>query len=86
MVATSDDSDEETLNEEESHQVSNLALMTIREELDEVNDLPSYDELFETFTILHNYIKIIKMKIASLKKKNVDLSNKNNTLNQRSSA
>lgn len=52
IVATWDDNDEETSNEEESHKVSNLALMAINEELDEVNDLISYDKLFEAFTEL----------------------------------
>ena len=41
MVAMGDDNDEETLDEKESHKVSNLALITIGEELDKVNDLPS---------------------------------------------
>lgn len=39
MVATWDDSDEETSDEKEPHEVSNLALLAIGEELDEVNDL-----------------------------------------------
>ena len=50
MVATCNDSNEETSDEEKSHEVSNLSLIAIREEIDEVNDLPSYDELFEAFT------------------------------------
>ena len=33
----------------------------------------SYDELFEAFTELHNYLKKKGMKNASLKKKNVKL-------------
>ena len=44
---------EETTNEEESHEVSNLALMAIGDEsddeLDEVSDLPKYDELHDAF-------------------------------------
>ena len=55
--------------------------MTIREQIDEVNDLPSYDELFETFTKLHNDLKKIWMKNVSLRKKNVELSNENEFLN-----
>ena len=80
MVATWDDSDEETLDEEESHEVSNLALMAIEEEIDEVRDLPSYDELFEAFTKLHNDLKKIGMKNVSLKKKMVEISNENDDL------
>ena len=45
MAETWDDSDEETSNEEESQEVSNLALMAIGEEFDKVKDLASYDEL-----------------------------------------
>ena len=74
---------EETTNEEESHEVSNLALMAIGDEsvdkLDEVND-PAYDELYDTFKELHdNWIKISK-KNACLKKKMVELTNKNKSL------
>lgn len=46
MVATWDDSDEDTSDEEESHEVSNLTLMAIRGKIDEVNDLPTHNELF----------------------------------------
>ena len=63
--------------------MSNLVLIAIREELDEVNDLSSYDKLFKLFTELHNHLKKIRMKNASLKKKNVKLSNKNDTLNEK---
>ena len=49
MVATWDDSNEQALDEEESHEVSNLALMAIGEEIDMANDLPSYNELFQAF-------------------------------------
>ena len=75
MAETWDDSDEETSNEEESQEVSNLALIAIGE-LDEVNDLPSYDELFE----LHNDLKKIGMKNVSLKKKMLEISNENDVL------
>ena len=44
---------EETTSEEEFHEVSNLALMAIGDEsddeLDEVSDLPTYDELHDAF-------------------------------------
>ena len=43
--------------------------MAIREEFDEVKDLPSYNELFEAFIELHNDLKKIGMKNVSLKKK-----------------
>ena len=82
MVAIWDYSDEETSNEEESLEVLNLTLMATWEKLDEVNNLPSYDELIEAFTKLHNNLKNIRMKNASLKKKNVELSNENDILNE----
>ena len=48
----------EVVYEEESHEVSNLALMAIGDEsddeLDEVNDLPTYDELYDAFKELHD--------------------------------
>ena len=51
MVATWDDSDEETSNDEEHQEMTNLFLMAIGEEsldeLNEVSDLPTYDELHE---------------------------------------
>ena len=43
--------------------------MVIREELDEINDIPSYNELFRAFAKLHNNLKKIGMKNESLKKK-----------------
>ena len=66
MVASQDDSDDKTSDEEESHQGQ---LMAIREELDEVKYLLSYNELFEAFIELHNDLKKICMKNVSLKKK-----------------
>ena len=49
MVATWDDSDEKDLQE-----VSNLALMAIRDDkLDEINIPPTYDELYD---VLKNYM------------------------------
>ena len=80
MVATWDDSDEETSNEEESQEVSNLTLMAIGEKIDEVNDVPSYDELFEAFTKQHNDLKKIGMKNISLKKKILEILNENDVL------
>ena len=52
--------------------------MAIGEEIHEVNDLPSNDELFETFTELHNDLKKIGMKNVSLRKTNVELSREMN--------
>lgn len=50
-------------------------------ELDKVNDIPFYDELFEAFKELHNDLKKkIRQKNASLQKKMLDFSNKNNNL------
>ena len=55
MVATWDDSGEESSDEEGSQEVSNLALMAIGEDddLNEVSDL-TYDELYDAFKELHN--------------------------------
>ena len=60
MVATWDDSDEESSDEEDSQEVSNLTLMAIRDddELDEVNDLSSYDELMICMILLKNCMMI----------------------------
>ena len=57
--------------------------MAIVDELEEVNNLPSCDELFEAFTELHNDLKKIRMKNASFKNKNVEFSNENDTLNRK---
>lgn len=62
-MAIWDDSDEESTNEEQAHEVSNVALMVIGDEslneLDEVNDLPCYDKLFEAFKELYSDTKIL---------------------------
>ena len=70
MVATWDDSDEETSDDEEHQEMTNLALMAIGDEsddeLDEVNDLSTYDELYDAFKELHeNWIKIGKKECMS---------------------
>ncbi|KAH9699241.1 hypothetical protein KPL71_024267 [Citrus sinensis] len=58
MVATWDDIEEETSDDEEHQEMTNLALMAIgdesNDELDEVNDLPTYDELHDAFKELHD--------------------------------
>ncbi|KAH9686889.1 hypothetical protein KPL70_014556 [Citrus sinensis] len=68
MVATWDDSDEETRDDDEQQEMTNLALMAVGEEscdeLDEVNDLPTYDELHDAFNDLHDEL----MKIDNLGK------------------
>ena len=84
MVVTWDDSDEETSDDEEHQERTNLALMAIGDksddELDEVNDLPTYDELHDTFKELHDeWMKIVK-KNACAKKKMVELKNENEPL------
>ena len=53
-------------------EVSNLALIVIGDEFDEVNDLFSYDELFKVLIELHDDFKKIGIKNTSLKKKNVN--------------
>ena len=83
MVVIWDDNDEETSDDEEAQEMSNLALMVIRkesiEELDEVSD-PTYDELYDAFKELHDdWLKIGK-KNACLKKKDGELSNENEYL------
>ena len=71
MVATWDNSDEESSNEEDSQEMSNLALMAIGDgELNKVNDLPIYDELYDAFKELYNDMMKIGKKNACLKKKN----------------
>ena len=84
MVATWDDSDEETSDDEEQQEITNLDLMAIGKEsfdkLDEVSDLPTYDELYNAFKELHDdWIRIGK-KNASLKKKMLEISNENDAL------
>ncbi|KAK9180762.1 hypothetical protein WN944_023897 [Citrus x changshan-huyou] len=84
MVATWDDSDEETSDDEEHQEMTNLALMAIGEEslgkLNEVSDLPTYDELHDAFKELHDeWIKIGK-KNACLKKKMLELTNEKDVL------
>ncbi|KAH9724856.1 hypothetical protein KPL70_007638 [Citrus sinensis] len=57
-VAMWDNSDEETSDDEEHQEMTNLALMAIGDEsddeLDEVNDLPTYDELHDAFKELYD--------------------------------
>ncbi|KAH9792558.1 hypothetical protein KPL71_004170 [Citrus sinensis] len=75
MVATWDDSDEETSDDEEHQEMINLALMAIGDESDdelhEVNDLPTYDELHYAFKELYDEWMKIGKKNACLKKKMV---------------
>ncbi|KAH9687357.1 hypothetical protein KPL70_014742 [Citrus sinensis] len=64
MVATWDDSEEDSSDEEGLQEVSNLALMAIGEDdnLNEVND-PTYDELYDAFKDLHN--ELMKIGVAN---------------------
>ncbi|KAH9769176.1 hypothetical protein KPL71_011898 [Citrus sinensis] len=84
MVATWDDSDEETSDGEEHQEMTNLALMAIGDklddELDEVNDLLTYDELHDAFKELYDEWMKIGKKNACLKKKMVELKNENESL------
>ncbi|KAH9677497.1 hypothetical protein KPL71_025392 [Citrus sinensis] len=68
MVATWDDSDEETSDEDKQQEMTNLALMAVGEEscdeLDKVNVLSTHDKLHDTFKDLHDEL----MKIDNLGK------------------
>ncbi|KAH9767844.1 hypothetical protein KPL71_011427 [Citrus sinensis] len=69
MVATWDDSDKETSDDEEHQEMTNLALMAIGnksdDELDEVNDLPTYDELHNAFKELYDeWMKIVTVAVT----------------------
>ena len=82
MVATWNESDEDSSDEEESQEVSNLALMAIGDDddLNEVSD-PTYDELYDVFKELHNQLMKISKKNVCLKKELVKLKNENESLN-----
>ena len=73
MVATWDDSDEESSDDEEHQEMTNLALMAFGEEsfdeLDEVSELPTYDELHDAFKELHDKLMKIRKKECVLKRK-----------------
>ena len=57
-----------------------MSNLTLDDELDEVNDLSTYDELYDAFKELHDdWIRIGKMN-ACLKKKVVELTNENESL------
>ncbi|GAV69822.1 UBN2 domain-containing protein, partial [Cephalotus follicularis] len=73
MVATWDDSDESSMDEDTCQDVAQLALMDFEEEEDEENDEVTYDELV---IIVEKYSSII----ASLKKNVKTLTNENNEL------
>ncbi|KAH9704623.1 hypothetical protein KPL70_011541 [Citrus sinensis] len=84
MVATWDDSEEESSDEKGSQEVSNLALMAIEgdDDLNEVSD-PTYDELYDAFKDLHNKLMKIGKKNVCLKKEMAKLKNENESLNAR---
>ncbi|KAH9671627.1 Integrase catalytic domain-containing protein [Citrus sinensis] len=82
MVAIWDDSNEDSSDEEESQEVSNLALMAIGgdDDLNEVSD-PTYDELYDAFKELHNELMKISKKNVCLKKEMAKFKNENESLN-----
>ncbi|KAH9685791.1 hypothetical protein KPL70_014095 [Citrus sinensis] len=84
MVATWDDSEEESSDEEGSQEVLNLALMAIGgdDDLNEVSD-PTYDELYDAFKDLHDELMKIGKKNVCLKKEMAKLKNENESLNAR---
>ena len=65
MVATWDDSDEDSSDEDESQEVSNLTLMALGDDddLNEVSD-PTYDELYDAFKEMHDELMKIGKKNA----------------------
>ena len=84
MVATWDDSDEDSSDEEDSQEVSTLALMALRDNdgLDEISD-PTYDELYDAFKELHNELMKIGKKNVCLKKEMTKVKNENKSLNEK---
>ncbi|KAH9671090.1 hypothetical protein KPL70_017213 [Citrus sinensis] len=83
MVATWDDSEEDSSDEEGSQEVSNQALMAIGgDDLNEVSD-PTYDELYDAFKELHNELMKIGKKNVCLKKEMTKLKNEYESLNAR---
>ena len=80
MVATWDDSDEDSSDEEES-QVSNLTLMALGDDddLNEVSDL-TYDELYDAFKEMHDELIKIGKKNACLKKKLLEFTNEKDAM------
>lgn len=65
-MATWNDSDEESINKNQTCEILNLALMVVGgepfDELNKVNILPFYDELFAIFQELHSDLKKINLK------------------------
>ena len=55
MVATQDDSNEDSSDEDELHEASNLTLMAIGDD-DDLNEVsgPTYDKMYDAFKELHN--------------------------------
>ncbi|KAH9671168.1 hypothetical protein KPL70_017253 [Citrus sinensis] len=81
MVATWDDSDEDSSDEKESQEVTNLALMAIEDDddLNEVSD-PTYDELYNAFKEMHDELMKIGKKNACLKKKLLEFTNEKDAM------
>ena len=81
MVATCDDNNEESSDEEDSQEVSNLTLMAIwDDELDEINDLSTYDKLYDALKELYDELMKVSKMNACLKKKTVEITNENESL------
>ena len=70
MIATWDDSDEDSPDEDEFHEVSNLALMEIGDD-DDINEIsdPTYDELYDVFKELHGELRKFVKRMHALKRK-----------------
>ncbi|KAH9705040.1 hypothetical protein KPL70_011720 [Citrus sinensis] len=81
MVATWDDSDEDSSDEEESQEVSNPTLMAIGDDddLNEVSD-PTYDELYDAFKEIHDELMKIGKKNACLKNKLLEFTNEKDAM------
>ncbi|KAH9680287.1 hypothetical protein KPL71_026498 [Citrus sinensis] len=84
MVATWDDSEEDSSDEEGSQEVLNPALMAIGgdDDLNEVSD-PTYDELYDAFKELYNELMKIGKKNVCLKKEMAKFKNENESVNAR---
>ena len=81
MVATWDDSDEDSSDEEKSQEVSNLTLMALGDDndLNEVSD-SAYDELYDAFKEMHDELMKIGKKNACLKKKLLESTNEKDAM------
>ncbi|GAV77200.1 hypothetical protein CFOL_v3_20672 [Cephalotus follicularis] len=84
MIATWDDSDESSSDEESDGQVANFAFMAIEEE--EEDDVKfSFDELQDAYENLYNEYKKVCLKNKSLKKDVISMSKEIETLKNKNS-